>query len=176
MISFAMKSRSLFQRFLYSIIGMILLVFVVGSCKKDKLGNGSTNYEMSFKASGTLVDYKTEGGLDASFNQTGNQYITIFHGSDANSYINLSIYDDKPTSETSYSGYTVLNSSITYGVFIGYTDSNGTIYTQPGGDVIIRVNSITANSASGTFSGTLKAAGKADLVITEGKFTLKRLN
>ena len=170
-----MKNHFFSLRKIYPFLILLALVFVNNSCKKDT-SIGNKTYEMSFKANGTLVDYKTEGGLTASFNKTDNQYITIFHGEDANSFINLSIYDDKPTSETSYSGYSVLNSSITYGVFIGYTDDSGTIYTQAGGDIIITVNSITTDSASGTFSGTLNASGKPELVITDGKFTLKRYN
>ncbi|HKI88557.1 MAG TPA: hypothetical protein VKA38_05970 [Draconibacterium sp.] len=170
-----MENRYPFVKAIYPLAGLILLIILLSACKKDTVANNAGKYEMSFKANGASVKYDTENALVATFNQTNNQYIAIFSGYDTNSNMNLSVYDDKAISETNYSGYTV-SGIVTTGVLMGYQDDSGTLYTQPGADVAIRVSSISASAVSGTFSGTLKATGKPDMVITDGKFNLKRLN
>ena len=91
--------------------------------------------------------------------------------------MSLQIYDDKQIGEMSYSGYDVSGSALV-GVLMGYQDTSGTLYTQLSlsSDMVINISSITTDAVSGTFSGTLQSTGKADISITEGKFTVWRAN
>lgn len=130
---------------------------------------------MSFTANGTKVEYTLEGALVATFSNAGQQYVGIFSGYDTNTNMNLQVYDNTDISEKDYSGYTTVNTELV-GVLMGYQDNSSTLYSKGGGDVVVNVSSITDTSVSGTFSGTLKAAGKPDMVIADGKFTVKRIN
>ena len=121
------------------------------------------------------VKYELEGALIATFNQTNGQYIAIFSGYDATSNMNLSVYDDKAIGESDYTGFSN-SGTATVGALMGYQDVSDTLYSQAGGDVDIKVIKITSDLVSGTFSGTLKSSGEQDMVITDGKFTLKRFN
>ena len=174
LIQSAMKNNFTTSKTVYLFLALLALVFVNNSCKKDSSISSNT-YEMSFKANGTLVDYKTEGALVATFTNTDNQFLGVFSGYDANSNMGLQVYSDAAISEMSYSGYTT-SGFVLVGVLMGYQDTSGTLYSQAGSDVVINISKITDTSVSGTFSGTLKASGKADMVITDGKFTVKRYN
>lgn len=168
-----MKNIFFGSKRIYLFIVLLMMISVVNSCKKDN--SISNTYEMSFYANGTKVVYTVEGALVATFSNAGDQFLGIFSGYDVNSNMGLQVYSNTEISENSYSGYTT-SGFVLVGVLIGYQDTSGTLYSQAGGDVIIDVASITDTSVSGTFSGTLKASGKPDMVITEGKFTVKRFN
>ena len=170
-----MKTRAYFKKAIYPLLGLILFTFFISACKKDTVANNTGNYEMTFNANGTQIKYNTDNAVVATFSQTGEQYVGIFSGYDANSNMGLSVYDNKQISESDYTGFTA-SGMATVGALIGYQDDSGTLYSQAGNDVDIKISSITSDSVSGTFSGTLTATGKPNMVITEGKFTLKRLN
>lgn len=172
-----MKSKSFLLKSVYPVFGFLLLTSIFSACKKDTPAQKTGAYEMSFKVNGSLVDYKTQESLIAAFSQTGSQYLLLISGYDANSNMSLQIYDDKQIGEMSYSGYDVSGSALV-GVLMGYQDTSGTLYTQLSlsSDMVINISSITTDAVSGTFSGTLQSTGKADISITEGKFTVWRAN
>ncbi|MFB6342981.1 hypothetical protein ACE1ET_14735 [Saccharicrinis sp. FJH62] len=156
----------------YFLPAIMLFILVVPSCTKDDSRVGET-YEMSFSVNGTTVKYTSQASLLANFANTGAQYLAVFTGNDATSSMNITAYDDQPVSKKSYSGYATSGTALV-GVLMTYQDNDGTVFSQGGGDVIVSISSITDTSVSGTFSGILKASGKPDMVITDGKFTLKR--
>ena len=172
-INFPKMKKYFTQKNRFPVIILFVFALIVNSCKKDDM-SGKT-YFMSFTANGTKVEYTVEGALVATFSDAGNQHIGFFSGYNSITNLNLQVYDDVPISVKSYTGYNISN-SILLGVLIGYDDESGTDYTQVGDDLVVNVTSITDTSVSGTFSGTLKANGKPDIVIAGGKFTVKRFN
>ncbi len=171
-----MKNNYFNFKTFYPVLGLLILVFIVNSCTKDKTNNGSgVTYEMSFMANGTKVVYTLEAALVATFAEEGDQYLGTFVGYDSDSNMDIEVFDSQAISKKEYSGYTT-SGTILVGVLMSYDDSTGTLYSQAGDDVVVTITSIAYASISGTFSGTLKASGKPDMVITDGKFTVKRIN
>lgn len=153
---------------------LIFALFMISACSKDEVEDGS--YRVKFKANGTPVEFNSQLTLTASFGQSGNQYVAVFTGYDAESNISIQVHDGKAIEEKNYSGY-ILSGSAFVGALIAYKDKAGTVYTQGvPGNASITVSEITATEVRGTFSGTLKATGKDDVIITEGEFFVKRLN
>ena len=150
-------------------------MFVIGSCKKNNSDGSNVTYEMSFMANGEKVVYTLQAALVATFSNTGDQYTGAFVGSDSNSNMELQVFDNQDISKKAYVGYTT-SGTILVGVLMSYTDRIGTLYSQAGENVVVTITSIAYASVSGTFSGTLKASGKPDMAITDGKFTVKRIN
>ena len=130
---------------------------------------------MSFKANGTQVNYKTIGAIVATFSNNSSEYLGAFSGYDATSNMNLQVYDGATITTKNYSGYTAAGNGL-IGVLIGYQGDSGTLCSEAGDDAPATVTSISETSVSGTFSGTIKADRKADIAITNGKFTLQRFN
>lgn len=172
-----MNNSLINANYIRPIIAMLLFLSIFISCKKDSEMDENALYRMSFKANNNFVEYTLDGALLATFSKAGNQYLLTISGYDIGSNLNLQIYNDEEITENTYSGF-VPSSSALVGVSMGYQDNSTTIYTRASTDtdVIIHVNSITETAVSGTFSGTVKASGKADISITEGKFNVKRYN
>lgn len=169
-----MKSKFFLPKTYNLFLGLLFLVFIAGSCKKTDSSIGNT-YEMTFTANGTKVTYTLEAALVATFTDSEGQYLGVFSGFDDNTNISIDVFDNQAITEKKYSGYTAVGTALS-GVIMGYQDSSGTNYSQAGSDLEVNVTSITDTAVSGTFSGTLKASGKSDMVIADGKFTLKRFN
>ncbi len=153
---------------------VIFVLFMISACSKDEVDDG--NYRVKFKANGTPVEFNSQPTLTASFGQSGNQHVAVFTGYDVESNISIQVHDGKAIEAKNYSGYVSTGSGFS-GALIAYKDKAGTVYTQGvPGNASITVSEITATEVRGTFSGTLKATGKADVVITDGEFFVKRLN
>jgi hypothetical protein len=155
------------------------LALLVTACSSST-GNDDDDggFFMRFDANGTRVTYTNEATLFATFTQSGAQHSAVFTGYDANSNMALQVYSDAPIAANTYSGYT-LSGTVFVGALIGYEDATGTLYTQGTGTSIqsqIVLTSVTSESVRGTFSGTLKAAGQPDVVVTNGEFLVRRFN
>jgi len=170
-----MKRRYFISEKVLAVLVVLMITVVLSSCKKDDPEENGGAYEMSFTANGTKVKYTTQGALVASFANSGSQFLGVLTGYDANTNLHVQVYDDEAIVAGTYSGYSASGGVLT-GVLIGYKDGTGTSYTQAGGDIVVTISSITETSASGTFIGTLKASGKPDMVITDGKFTVQRFD
>lgn len=118
-----------------------------------------------------------EGSLVAAFAQSGNIFNGVFTGSDGVSSITLQVYDNKNISETTYSEYQVVGTSV-IGSIITYNTADGTGYSQGtiNPNVTIMVTEITETTVRGKFNATVKATGKPDISITEGDFFVWRAN
>ncbi len=169
-----MKKR-FFSGFTGNTISVVIFVlFMISACSKDGVEDGS--YRVKFKANGTTVEFNSQFTSTASFGQSGNQYVAVFTGYDAESNISIQVHDGKAIEAKNYSGYVSTGSGFS-GALIAYKDKAGTVYTQGvPGNASITVSEITATEVRGTFSGTLKATGKDDVMITDGEFFVKRLN
>ncbi len=170
-----MKNNSFIPKTFFPFIGFLILIFTISSCKKTDLTGSNVTYQMSFMANGEKVVYTLEAALVAVFSNVGNQYNGAFVGYDSNSNMGLQVFDNQTISKKEYTGYTT-SGTILVGVLMSYEDSNGTVYSQAGEDVKVTITSLAHESVSGTFSGTLKASGNPDMAITDGKFTVKRIN
>jgi hypothetical protein len=132
---------------------------------------------MSFKVDGTTIEFTGSFSLTATFAQAGNVFSGIFTGYQGLSNMVLQVYDNKSISPTTYTAYGLVGTSFV-GALLSYNNPNGTFYSQSStnSDATITISEITEKTVRGTFSATLKAAGKADIAITEGKFYVWRAN
>lgn len=170
-----MKNQNKKWRFLNALLALAAVVLLLNSCKKDQTGNGG--YVMKFDVNGTTVEFTGQASLSAAFSSSGNQYLGVFTGYDATSNMSLQIYDNKSIVAGSFSGYTIAGGALT-GILITYQDHGGTVYnsatTNP--DAVVNISEITSTTVRGTFSGTMKSAGKPDISVTNGQFFVWRAN
>lgn len=170
-----MRDKTTKQRLTATFFYLVVFTLLFNGCKKDQSTQGG--YLMKFDVNGKTVEFTGQASLVAAFSNTGNQYLGVFTGYDANSNMGLQVYDNKAIVPGTFSGYTISNSAIV-GVLIGYQDTSGTQYTQgtTNSDAVITISELTATTVRGTFSGTLKAAGKSDISVTNGQFYVWRAN
>lgn len=171
-----MKGANFKKQSIGVILAIVVFAFLSGGCKKDN-DAGSGGYHMKFKVDGTQIEYSVQGALVAAFGQSGTQYNAVISGSDGKSNAGLQVFDNKAISASIYSGYTISNSAVV-GALMHYEDLNGTVYTQGtvSPDIEITIIEINATIVKGTFRGTLKSAGKANISITNGEFLVWRAN
>ncbi|MBW8324114.1 MAG: hypothetical protein K0M50_05060 [Prolixibacteraceae bacterium] len=170
-----MKKIHLSSRACILIAGIALFTVMFSSCKKDEAVEG--DYVIRFKANGTPVEFSVQASLVAAFGKSGTQHNASFSGGDTNSNISLQVFDNKEIATATFSGYT-LSGNTFVGALIGYSDKTGTLYTQGSvnPNATITITEINAGAVRGTFSGTLKASGKPDIVLTQGEFFVWRAN
>lgn len=170
-----MRDKTTKQRLTATFFYLVVFTLLFNGCKKDQSTQGG--YLMKFDVNGKTVEFTGQASLVAAFSNTGNQYLGVFTGYDANSNMGLQVYDNKAIVPGTFSGYAISNSAIV-GVLIGYQDTSGTQYTQgtTNSDAVITISELTATTVRGTFSGTLKAAGKSDISVTNGQFYVWRAN
>lgn len=149
------------------------LTILSGSCSSDEPSDG---YVMRFKANGIQQEFVAGGEQTAIFVLDDNQHIGLIVGSDGSRTMALKVYDTEEIAVAIYRQFEPKDDAFT-GSLIAYEDESGTKYTQGAvvPDIRVRVTEITSTSVSGTFGGTLKAADKPDLFITEGEFFVRRL-
>jgi len=160
------------------ILGFAVLSIALAACKDDDDGGTKTDdYAFRFKANGSQIELKLQGGLVAAFSQSGTIYNGVFTGSDGVSSITLQVFDNKTISEKTFSGYTIVGSSV-IGALINYNAADGTGYSQGSvdPDATVIVTEITETTVRGNFHATVKATGKTDISITDGEFYVWRAN
>ena len=180
----SMKNQFLTRKATYLILVLAIMALLLSSCKKDD-NIGGNSYMISFKTNGVLEEFPLEDAVSGSFYEdvTKTQFGLRFTGTDNPRKIYLDVYDDKMITESPYTGYAVTPATgqkpaYIVGAKIAYsTDAqttHSTISQNP--DVTISISEITQTTVRGTFSGTLKSNGKADIDITEGKFFVRVVN
>jgi len=172
-----METKNLTRRLALLMTCFALFALLTGSCKKDEATGGDGKYFVRFNANGSKVEFTLQGSLVAAFGQAGVQHNAVFTGGDGTSNISLQVFDGKAIAAGAFSGYTITGGAVV-GTLIGYSDSSGTLYTQGsvGSNASITISEITTTTVRGTFGGTLKASGKADIVVSQGEFFVWRAN
>ncbi len=175
-----MKSQLLKKQTTYFIIVFSLIALIQNSCKKDNdedeaVDKGS--YMISFKANGHLEEFSSDNFLVCAFYDDGTHFTGQVSGTRSSSKVGVEVHDNTAIVETVYSGYKVTQASQTpayvEGAAIVYQEGQAIYLTDfDNPEVTVRITKITSTSVSGTFSGTLKSSGKADIIVTEGKFTV----
>ena len=175
-----MKNQFLSEKATYFILGFALITLFLGSCKKDGDGDDvddSSSYIISFKLNGELQKFADENfPPSGSFYDDGTQYSGLFAATGYATSIGFQVYDTNAIVEKDYSGLVITPTSghnSLYGAVVSYTNGQDSYSTQSvtNPTVHIKITEITSTSVRGEFSGTLKSQnGKADVVITEGKF------
>lgn len=168
-------------------LGTLVLFTVAAlgcSSSTDANGKSSSPYYIRFTANGTQSEYHDQFAfpISASFARTGTEYTAIVAGqSDAvattGGTITLGAMDVAPITTKSYGALQTVasNGGFTLGQ-ISYTiGSIGYSNPDPNNDVHVTFSEITATTARGTFSGTLKSSGRPNLSIS-GEFFAKRIN
>ncbi|HMO62912.1 MAG TPA: hypothetical protein PKC39_11310 [Ferruginibacter sp.] len=160
----------------------VLFVFLLFSiaftgCKKSGSGGGGGEYYVKFRANSSNINYTNQMGLYFTATQSASSHIIIISGfNTAASNISLQVYSDAPITAGSYSNYS-LSSGIPVGVIIGYQDeSTGQLFNSGPitSDAVITITEVNTNFIKGSFSGTLKKSGLADINITAGEFYVKK--
>jgi hypothetical protein len=169
------------KRRFFGLTCVMLALALLGACGGDgdggtgPDGNGDLFYR--FDANGTRITYTVQQSLLGSFAQSGNQRTAIITGFNANSNSALQIYAGTAIGVGTYSGYTINPTlSAVVGVLMHYQDAGGVLYQSDGGAVqeVINITELNATTVRGTFTGRLKAAGRPDMVITNGEFLVRR--
>lgn len=166
------------------IIGFILIALLAGSCKKED-EDAVNDYEISFKSNGDLDEFKVEDVAGSFYeDKTGSQFGLRFTANKGEFTVYLDVYDLKAITESTYSGYKTTppagqKPTLIEGAKLAYNDGNTytvhkTDIKNP--DVTISISEITKTTVRGSFKGTLKASGKPDMVVTEGKFYVPIVN
>jgi hypothetical protein len=159
------------------ILGMLILSVMTNSCKKASSENGE--YFVKFKAGNNNINYSNQAGLYYTATQSGNSHFIIISGfNNASSNISLQVYSNAAVTTGTYSSYSV-GSGIPLGVIIGYLDAgSGELFNTAGAvtDAIITITEINNTHVKGSFSGTVKKSGQADIVISSGEFYVKKIN
>ncbi len=168
--------RNFLKRLSIQILVLLFLAVTSGSCSKDD-ETAESEYYVRFNANGQKLEFTLQGAVLAAFGQSGNQYNAAFTGGNTNSNVSLQVFDNKAITTATYSRY-VLTGSAFIGAIIGYQDNSGTLFTQGAvnPNTSITISAITSTTVKGTFSGTVKAAGKPDISITNGEFYVWRAN
>lgn len=168
-------SRRLALRFLLAALLPACLLLFAGcdSGGDDDDGDGDDLF-LRFRANGTQMEFTNPPSLLATTSQSGTQHVMIVTGFDAASGLSLSFFGDAPISERTYTGYTLAPGNVAFvGVLIAFHDAQ----SQYGPDVLdhtATITDITETTVEGTFQGTLSAAGRPDLVVTDGRFRVQR--
>ena len=144
----------------------------------DSTGPDDGSYYLRFKANGTQISYTDQVRLSASVGQASNQHTLVALGFDNTTNFSIIFFDGAPVSQKTYSGYDInQNLGVFIGVLFAYEDQAGVVY-GPGdtNDESATITELTASSVRGTFNGTVRVAGQADVLITNGEFYLPRGN
>ncbi|TNF40638.1 MAG: hypothetical protein EP310_08565 [Bacteroidetes bacterium] len=168
--------KNIVKRNSIQILVFILLTVTFSSCSKDD-EPADNEYYVRFNANGEKIEFSVQGTVVAAFGQAGSKYNAVFTGYDATSNISLQVFDNKEITTSTYSGYTLSGASF-IGALIGYNDKSGTFYMQDALNPVtsIIITEITSTAVKGKFSGTVKAAGKSDISISNGEFYVWRAN
>jgi N-acetylglucosamine-6-phosphate deacetylase len=158
--------------------GLILAGLLATACGGNSTGT-SGGYYLRFQTPGGQVSFTSQASLTAAFSQSGNQRLMLATGFDATRNFSITVFDAVPIVEKTYSGYDInVNLGAVVGVQLTYQDASGTVWSIGSGtsNQTVTLTSITATTVMGQFSGTLKASGHADLVVTNGQFFVVRAN
>jgi len=138
---------------LFLFVSLIALTVSLNSCSSDSDGGGGKS--ISFKIGGVNKTFSTIAAAENG----GFVFVTGFNGT--------------ASSQTE---------SVSFTIATGATGANKVsnfTYTTQGGNSFIAdplTSDVTTNSGSsvkGTFSGTLQGVSSSDLIMTEGKFSVK---
>ncbi|AEL26892.1 hypothetical protein [Cyclobacterium marinum] len=139
----------------------------------DEDDDNTGDYMITFQTEDGLKEFTSEDAVVGLVEQNDKQHTAIFSGGSSDLSIGLQIYDDKNIAESTYSGYSIDQSTSTIVgvglIFIADQEVYISSYYQQS-DVVIKISELTSNSARGTFSGSVRSSLGNDLTITEGKF------
>lgn len=151
---------------------MVMVAGITTGC--DDTDNEA--FYMRFKTNGTQMAYNDQTALNATFVTTGSQRSATFAGVDANTSMTVEALDEVNIAEDIYDGYWTLETHV-FGSLITFVDADGVIYasaTDNSSDAVVTVTEMTSTTVKGTFTGTLKAEGHPDIVVTSGEFFIPR--
>ncbi|HSH76873.1 MAG TPA: hypothetical protein VLA09_14385 [Longimicrobiales bacterium] len=146
-------------------------------CGGDSTGPLDGDLFLSFRANGSLVEFRDRFSLLAAFSSSGSQSVLLITGFEATSNAGIQIYDGQPITTGTYSGF-VSTSAGSEGVLITYVTPEGVLYgldTTGPVDATVTITEIGGARIRGTFSGTI-SDGETSLVITDGEFLVARTN
>jgi len=159
---------------------LLTSALVVAACSKSSSPTGpggSSSYYFRFNANGSVVNYTSQPSLVVAFGHSGSQFNALITGFTSSSNANVQVFSGSAIGTVTYSGYNVVGGAFV-GALVGYQDASGTTYTSGSGatDAVVTITQLTSSTMTGTFTGRLKATGKADIVVTNGEFFVKRAN
>jgi hypothetical protein len=145
----------------------------------DNSGNQGGEFYVRFRANGTQEVFNLPNNVLTTFDKIGSEFHFGTAGVAANgNSISLAIFDVVAITTASYAGFTTVNSSGGYRLAQILYTVGGVQYenTDANQDHRITITEITPTTVKGTFSGTVKATGRASISITNGEFLSRRIN
>jgi len=160
--------------------GLALALFWTAGCGGSGGTGPSTNgLYVRFRVDGAQVEYTSQASLLAAFGQAGNQRSMTASGFDAASNFSLTVFDGSVITAKTYSGYDInVGLGVAVGALLVYEDPGGTVFSAGSGtiDHSVEILELTSSIVRGRFTGTLKAAGQQDRMLTHGEFRVQRVN
>jgi hypothetical protein len=166
----------------------VLNSFIVGaallsSCGQDPAGSDGdeTGFYMRYRANGTLIEYRDPLLVHGVFVAVGSQFTFAAEGVSpagtiTGSSANVSAIDVAPITTRTYTGFQVVPGGFTTASILYRTGGVEYSNTDAGNDIRVTLTEITPAYGRGTFSGTVKFAGRPDVSITGGEFYVPRRN
>ncbi|MDA0330314.1 MAG: hypothetical protein O2958_15075 [Gemmatimonadetes bacterium] len=87
----------------------------------------------------------------------------------------ITLWDDEAIEPGTFTGFTAAGTSVG-GVTLSYENATGTECTAEPVDASITLNDVTATHLRGSLSAVVSGVGVSDVTITEGQFSVRRVN
>jgi hypothetical protein len=157
---------------------VLLLVTASTACSSQTTDLDGFDLFFRYEVNGTLVEYTTLRDVFGvfTFEDRGADILSIV-GWDANSTLGLRVWSYRGTPGVGTHSIAQMANDSTFGIDIYYQDPDGIDhYAEPvvPEDATIVITHIGGSTIDGTFFGVVKAAGRPDVMITNGEFTVRR--
>jgi hypothetical protein len=155
-------------------VALLLALVYCPSCGATEPA-AAGDYFIRYQANGVLIEYREDPLLHGLVTQFGAQHAlgaegASSPGSPVESSLNVSVFDVTPIVTRTYVGYQTVTGGFTSA---GLTYRTGGVEYNSNvsdADNRVTVTEITPVYLRGTFSGTVRAPGRPEVVITNGEF------
>ena len=158
------------MRFVALLVGLVL----VSSCDSTE-PDLISDYFLRFQANGVSIEYREDPLLHGVLTRFGAEHALAAEGessagSQVASSLNVSVFDVTPITTRSYVGYQTVTGGFTSAGLIYRTGGVEYNSNVSDADNRVTVTEIATAYRRGTFSGTVRAPGRPEVVITNGEF------
>ncbi|MCI0434120.1 MAG: hypothetical protein L0271_10870 [Gemmatimonadetes bacterium] len=155
---------------------LILGIALLSSCQSGADPNDDdTGFFISYRANGRLIEYRDPLLVHGVFTAVGSQHVFAAEGVSPTgtimgSSVNVSAMDVAPITTATYSGFRPVQRGFAIATILYGTGGIEYSNTDADSDIRVTLTEITPVHVRGTFSGTVKFAGRPNVSITAGEF------